>query len=138
MLAMPIELCREADLSLRGPGRFVRPRVSWPPGDSEDNPIAVVLADGEWDRALADALCAAGFVVLSLRTAAIDVATIALEWAADHARELGADPERLIVVGGRLAAAVALEARNRGWPEISRYVYVQEPISFEWIRGLRD
>jgi hypothetical protein len=161
MPAMQTELCREADLSLRAPGRFVRPRISWPRGDRDDYPIAVVLSEGEWDRALAEALCADGFVVLSLRTSAIDFATIALEWAADHAGELGADPGRLLVVGGRVAAEVALEARDHGWPEVSRQLLVgpdtgdyanrlrdagvevldlsvQGPISFERIRGLTD
>jgi acetyl esterase/lipase len=45
-----------------------------------------------------------------------------LIWTVDHARELGIDPERLIVggasAGGGLAAAVALLARDRGGPRL--------------------
>ena len=45
-----------------------------------------------------------------------------LTWTADHASELGIDPERLIVgggsAGGGLAAAVALLARDRGGPRL--------------------
>lgn len=44
-------------------------------------------------------------------------------WAAEHATELGADPERLIVMGGSagggFAAAVSLMARDRGGPRIA-------------------
>lgn len=47
----------------------------------------------------------------------------ALEWAADHGAELGADPDRLALVGdsagGNLSAAAALAARDRGGPELA-------------------
>ena len=46
-----------------------------------------------------------------------------LVWTAEHAAELGIDPERLIVVGasagGGLSAAVALLARDRGTPALA-------------------
>ena len=51
-------------------------------------------------------------------------ASSALEWCADHGAELGGDPRRLIVAGERsaagLVAALAREARDRGWPPIER------------------
>jgi acetyl esterase len=51
-----------------------------------------------------------------------------LEWAAEHAAELGADPGRLLVggqdAGGTAAAALALEARARGWPPVARQVLI--------------
>ena len=45
-----------------------------------------------------------------------------LEWAAEHAAELGGNPGRLMVAGdgagGAVAAAVAAQARLRGWPPV--------------------
>jgi len=50
--------------------------------------------------------------------AAVEDAWNAAAWVSQHAEELGADPERLVVAGdsagGNLAAAVALRARDRG------------------------
>jgi hypothetical protein len=123
MPAMPTHLRLDADLSLRAPRDFVRPRVSWPADTRDGRPLAVFLGDPDSSLEAADALCVeAGFVVLALRTDAPDVATIAVEWAADHARQLGADPERLLVAGGRLAAAAAVHARDEGWPPLWRQV----------------
>ena len=52
--------------------------------------------------------------------AAYDDAVAAYVWAAEHAGELGADPDRLAVggdsAGGNLAAVVAIEAARRGLP----------------------
>jgi acetyl esterase/lipase len=46
-----------------------------------------------------------------------------LEWAAEHAAELGADPGRLLVAGqgsgGAVAAAVESQARAAGWPAVA-------------------
>jgi hypothetical protein len=52
----------------------------------------------------------------------------ALGWAAEHAAELGASPQRLLVAGQHAGAAraawLAIEARDSGWPQISRQVLV--------------
>ncbi len=52
--------------------------------------------------------------------AAVEDAWAVTMWLAEHARELGGDPERLVVAGdsagGNLAAVVALRARDRGLP----------------------
>ena len=60
--------------------------------------------------------------------AALDDCTAATRWAADNAAQLGIDPARLAVggdsVGGGLAAAVALAARDAGGPQIALQLLV--------------
>ena len=85
-------------------------------------------------RALADA---AGCVVLAVDyrlapahpwPAATQDAHAALLWASDHARALGADPDRLAVggdsAGGNLAAVAAMLCRDRPGPKLSLQVLV--------------
>lgn len=106
---------READLALRTARGFVRIRVYWPPDDADGCPIAVFLTDGDAGFESAHALAVdAGCVVLAVETTELDVATIALEWAADHGQHLGADPKRLLAVGGELAATAADRVREAG------------------------
>ena len=56
----------------------------------------------------------------------VDDALSALQWCADHGAELGGDPRRIILAGDRsaagLVAALARQARDRGWPPIERTV----------------
>ncbi|HEX3782873.1 MAG TPA: alpha/beta hydrolase [Pseudonocardiaceae bacterium] len=62
--------------------------------------------------------------------AAIDDAYAALVWTAEHAEELGIDPERIAVgghsAGAGLAAAVALRARDQQGPPI-RFQLLNQP-----------
>jgi hypothetical protein len=48
-----------------------------------------------------------------------------LHWAGEHAGELGAAGERLLVAGGARAAMLALAARDAGWPLLSRQLVVR-------------
>ncbi|HYW26177.1 MAG TPA: alpha/beta hydrolase [Terriglobales bacterium] len=116
------------------PVRLYRPDVSPAP------PLVLYFHGGGWTigsieghdpvcRALANRT---GSAVLSVEyrlgpehrfPAAIDDAWAATTWAASHAADLGADPERLAVAGdsagGNLAAVVALQARDAGGPRIA-------------------
>lgn len=131
-----------ANLQLRGVSGPLRAHVSWPavtdPGASPA--LLVLLPDGEMQDA--GALCRelsarAGVVVLLACVrlapdrddpATLADATTALEWAGDHAAELYADPQRLLVAGvgtgAAIAAAVALHARDERWPAIARQVLI--------------
>ncbi|MGP4104907.1 alpha/beta hydrolase [Nonomuraea sp. KM90] len=92
-----------------------------------EHPWAARLADGS------------GAVVISVGfrlapehrfPAALDDAYAVLEWTAEHAAELGVDPERIAVgghsAGGGLAAAVALRAREEQGPPI-RFQLLNQP-----------
>jgi acetyl esterase len=139
---------RIADMQLRGPEGPLAARAYWPaPRDPVTAPALLVLLTGRdsgGDVDAVDALCRGacadiGVVVLSptYRAAAPDPHAAALEdslatvhWAADHAAELGADPGRLLVAGtgfgGPLAAAVARQAQDDGWPAVTRQVAIQQ------------
>ncbi|MEV8536845.1 alpha/beta hydrolase [Streptomyces sp. NPDC051211] len=89
-----------------------------------------------WATRIADL---AGAVVISVNyrlapehrfPAALDDAYAVLTWAAEHAAELGVDPERIAVgghsAGAAIAAAVALRARDQQGPAI-RLQLLNEP-----------
>lgn len=130
---------RVADLQLRGRTGSLRTRVDWPPsaGATVPPPLLVFLPS-ERDGGLASTVALlAGMVGLGVVDArlarvsdavALGEATTATQWAADHAAELDADPQRVVVGGeGRgawLAAGVALRARDDGWPTLVRQALV--------------
>jgi acetyl esterase len=113
----------------------------WPaPHDPVTAPALLVLLPGG-DAAEVDALCRGasadvGVVVLSPTArpapygAALADALAAVRWAADHAADLDADPGRLLLagigVGGRLAAAVARQAQQDGWPAVTYQVSIEQ------------
>ena len=129
---------RIADLQLRGSTSALPVRVYWPGQvTSQPAPLLVFCIVGAgadaWSSGFgvpgADASCRGlsedhGLVVLAVPclTGAQDGTTV-LEWAAEHAAELGADPGRLLVAGqgtgGAIAAAVASQARAAGWPAVA-------------------
>ena len=92
-----------------------------------EHPLVVRIADGS------------GAVVVSVGyrlapehrfPAALDDAYVALTWTAEHAAELGIDPQRIAVgghaAGAGLAAAVALRARDQQGPPI-RFQLLNQP-----------
>jgi len=135
---------RAADLRLRGASS--RPvRVRWPAGARSPAPLVVFLPDlapsdgvDPADERLCHELCAGvGAVVLCAPWATSGVggsdsplerAAGVLEWSADHAGELAGDPDRLVLAGSgagvAACVALALRARERGWPRITRQLLV--------------
>jgi acetyl esterase len=129
-----------ADTRLRGLTGPQPARTYWPSAPRIAPMLVFLPADGiERADVLCRAMCSgAGVVVLcvSYRKPSwpdgLCDAIVATDWAADHARELGADPDRLLLagegVGAELAAAVASHARERGWPPLVHLV-IDELIS---------
>jgi acetyl esterase len=127
---------RIADLQLRGNTRPLAVRVYWPSQPTSDlAPLLVFCMAGAGAEASCQSLSSeAGLVVLSVDCIAdADVAdphdgTAVLEWAAEHAAELGADPGRLLVAGqeagAAVAAAVALKAGEQGWPVLTQLLLI--------------
>lgn len=135
---------RIADLHLRGGNGPIRSRAYWPPAAAGAGvrPVVVVFfrAGGARPGGAhgADELCrwlclAAGVVIVAPGRAAFQDAVTTTEWAADHTAELAADPARLLVAGegdgGGLAAAVALQVRDHGWPPVTRQVLIRPNLS---------
>ena len=119
---------RIADLQLRGSTSPVPVRVYWPgQAASQPVPVLVFCIVGAGAGAQAEQTCRrlseeCALLVLGVHclAGAHDGMTV-LEWAAEHAAELGADPARLLVAGqgagGAVATAVISQARAGGWPE---------------------
>ena len=120
---------RIADLRLRGNTSPLPVRVYWPDREaSQPVPLLVFCIVGTGAGSQAEATCRClsedlGLVVLAVSclTGAHEGMTV-LEWAAEHAAELGADPGRLLIAGedagSAVAAAVASQARVAGWPAV--------------------
>jgi hypothetical protein len=124
---------RDASLALREQTGIVRVRVNWPTVDGKP-PVLTFVSSDDVSTDTVDALCRAlcveaGILVLSVRTACLETATTTLEWTADHAEQLDADPATVLVGGigrgGALAAALALDASDRGWPDLTRQVLIR-------------
>ena len=152
---------RVADLRLRGRSGVMPVRVRWPSSATAEYspPVMVFLPDARAaggvdaaDDELCHELCRrSGMVVLCApwaleragrQCADLDRAALVLDWCADHAWELGADAETLVLAGrgAGAAAAVALARRSvdRGWPRIAhQLLIVSDPPSAECEGRLR-
>ena len=128
-----------SDRALPGPAGDIPVRIYVPHGQRTRG-VLVYFHGGGWvigdietvDRPCRSIANAADVVVVSVdyrlapehpQPAAFDDCYAATAWVAEHAEELDVDPARLAVggdsAGGHLAAAVSLEARDRGGPAIA-------------------
>ncbi|MFJ3908249.1 alpha/beta hydrolase [Streptomyces vinaceus] len=136
-LAQPrvVELPRIEDRLVDGVGV----RIYWPQAEKAPLPVVVYYHGGGFfmgdldthDNLARTIAHQSGAVVVSVDyrlspehpyPAAAQDASTALRWTAAHARELGADPDRIAVAGdsagGNLAALAALRARDTGGPAL--------------------
>ncbi len=146
--ALPVS--RVDDRNIPGPAGPIRARFYTPSG-SPPFPIIVFYHGGGWvigDLETHDVLCqnlahASGCLVSSIdyRLApetkfpgAVDDCYAALLWVAEHAAEVGGDPDRIGVAGdsagGNLAAVVCLLARDRRGPVISHQLLLYPATNF--------
>jgi hypothetical protein len=118
--------------TLRVPARVYLPSPSSVP--ARGAPLVLWLAGRNAGEMLSRELSAiAAAVVLELGPT--DVARVrgrelsALDWAAEHACEFGADPTQLVVAGhlggAARAARLAVDARDDGWPVLYRQVLIR-------------
>ena len=123
---------RIADLQLRGSTSPLPVRVYWP-GQVASQPVPLLVfcmvGAGAGAGTGAEETCRGlsqdrGLLVLAVScpAGARDAMTV-LEWAAEHAAELGADPGRLLIAGqgagGAVATEAAAQARAAGWPQVA-------------------
>jgi acetyl esterase len=137
---------RVAEQWIPGPAGDLRVRIYWPHDAGQGRlPLLVYFFGGGWSLGsldTSDGTCrklanAAGCVTVSVAyrlapehrfPAAVWDCHAATEWAAEAARDLGADPGRIAVggdsSGGNLAAAVALACRDNGRPRLVHQLLV--------------
>jgi acetyl esterase/lipase len=131
---------RSADRVIDGPAGPIPIRVYRPAADSATTPpVVVFIHGGGWSVGDLDTydgfarrhVVGADAIVVSVDyrlapehpyPAAVDDAWAATQWVAEHAADLGGDPDRLAVAGdsagGNLAAVVSQLARDAGGPRI--------------------
>ncbi|HVV98805.1 MAG TPA: alpha/beta hydrolase [Planctomycetaceae bacterium] len=130
------------DSRITAEGREIAIRIYRPQGSTAaaDRPLVVFFHGGGWvlgDLNSHDGLCRvltrdADAVLVSVEyrlapefpyPAALEDALLAIRWVVQHAAELGANPNRLVVAGdsagANIAAAAALRSRDEGGPPIA-------------------
>jgi acetyl esterase len=129
-----------AERVIQGPGGALRLRIYTPAGGGGPYPLLVYFHGGGFVLCSLDShdgicrrLCAGGgFVIVSVDyrlapeakfPAATDDCLFATRWAADHAAELNARRDCIVVggdsAGGNLAAVTALRVRDEGGPALA-------------------
>ncbi|QLK27334.1 alpha/beta hydrolase [Natrinema zhouii] len=135
-----IELERVEDRTIDGPRGDLSIRIYDPGTEGEDRPLLLYFHGGGWvignidthDGACRKLAADSGYPLVSVDYGlapehpfpeGLEDCSAALEWAADSADELDADPDRIIVAGdsagGTLAAGLSLLVRDRGGPDIA-------------------
>ncbi|WP_414656693.1 alpha/beta hydrolase [Deinococcus sp. VB343] len=149
----PVTLGEVRDLTLPGPDGALPARLYHPAGaaPAQGWPLTVYFHGGgfvAYDLDTHDALCrelcaASGAAVLSVAyrlapehkfPAAVQDAFASVQWAAAHAGELGADPQRLAVAGdsagANLATVTALRVRDEGGPTLRAQLLIYPAADF--------
>jgi acetyl esterase/lipase len=140
------------DRTIPGPAGEIPVRVYTPAGEGP-KPVIVYFHGGGWvigeldtvDNPLRRIANRTGAVVVSVDyrlapehryPAAFDDSYAATAWVAEHAAELGGDPERIAVsgdsAGGNLAAAVAIAARDRQGPRLAAQLLIYPVTDFDF------
>ncbi|MDP9457018.1 MAG: alpha/beta hydrolase [Actinomycetota bacterium] len=147
----PEEIATE-NRTIPGPAGEIPIRVYTPAGEGP-KPVIVYFHGGGWvigeldtvDNPLRRIANRTGAVVVSVDyrlapehvyPAAFDDCYAATAWVAEHAAELGGDPERVAVcgdsAGGNLAAAVAIAARDRQGPRLAAQLLIYPVTDFDF------
>src|SRR3954468_5410985 len=150
----PEEIATE-DRTIPGPAGDIPVRVYTPAGDGP-KPVIVYFHGGGWvigdldvcDNPVRRIANRTGAVVVSVDyrlapehvyPAAFDDSYAATAWVAEHAAELGGDPERIATCGDRagatLAAAVAIAARDRQGPRLAAQLLLYPVTDFNFTTG---
>ncbi len=150
----PEEIATE-DRTIPGPAGDLPVRVYTPAGDGP-KPVIVYFHGGGWvigdldvcDNPVRRIANRTGAVVVSVDyrlapehvyPAAFDDSFAATAWVAEHAAELGGDPERIATcgdsAGANLAAAVAIAARDRQGPRLAAQLLIYPVTDFNFTTG---
>lgn len=146
----PEQVAKVENRTIPAPTGEIPVRIYTPDG-AGPFPLLVFFHGGGWvvgDLDTHDALCraltnAAACVVLAVDyrlapehkfPAATEDCYVATEWAAAHAAEINADPDRIAVggdsAGGNLSAVVTILARDRGGPSLSFQLLIYPATDF--------
>ena len=143
LLKVPPEMLPELRIEERtiGHGELtdIPVRIYWPPTPAEASPVVVFFHGGGFclgdldthDHVARAHAVGAEAIVVSVDyrrapehpyPAGVNDSWAAVQWAGEHATELGGDPDRIAVAGdsagGNLAAVMAVMARENGGPEL--------------------
>lgn len=142
-------------------GTRIRLRIYRPASSAGPLPLVINFHGGGWvqgnpeqsEWAASRIAVRVGAVVVSVAyrlapehpfPAAVNDCWAATRWVYDHADELGADPERLVVMGdsagGNLAAVVALMARDAGAPTLRAQILIYPGVEMidKWDSEVRN